>query len=285
MGIDANCNVDCPDDQRGALVKDLFAMRGLLDHSQRNWTLAWQPPIGVVRKKKVDFFFSNQTEAISAIAEDLHPQVPGVMLEFAKKKKTMAGWFPQTLSQHHDLQISVSQRTHLGSTVGQIQQVLESVMSEVEAERLSQCFEPLSDTEIRFDNARRDLQILISSLSSQALNSSSLGAMQPHELLSFEEIQRQKRTVADLRAKVAAERRLLTLRRLSSKVNNKRMPSFLRDSTGQQVQDQSRWGHLVHEHFVRKKSDATMPRIPRPRGSFGERESVTLSNADYPQKF
>ena len=234
---------------RGALVKDLCAMRGLLPHSQRNWTLAWQPPIGVVRKKKVDFFFSNQTEAIAAIAEDLHsrsdhkplcltrPQVPGVMLEFAKKKKTMAGWFPQTLSQHHDLQISVSQRTHLGSTVGQIQQVLESVMSEVEAERLSQCCEPLSDTEIRFDSERRDLQILISSLSSQALNSSSLGAMQPHELLSFEEIQRQKRTVADLRAKVAAERRLLTLRWLSSKVNNKRMPSFLRDSTGQQVQD------------------------------------------------
>ena len=171
------------------------------------------------------------------------------MLEFAKKKKTMASWFPQTLSQHHATQISVSQRTHLGSTVGQIQQVLESVMSEVEAERLSQCCEPLSDTDIRFDNARRDLQILISSLSSQALNSSSLGAMQPHELLSFEEIQRHKRTVADLRAKVAAERRLLTLRRLSSTVNNKRMPSFLRDSTGQQVQDQSRWGHFVHEHF------------------------------------
>ena len=173
MGIYANCNVDCLDDQRGALVKDLCAMRGLLPHSQRNWTLAWQPPIGVVRKKKVDFIFSNQTAAIAAIAEDLHSrsdhkplcltrsQVPGVMLEFVKKKKSMAGWFPQTLSQHHDLQISVSQRTHLGSTVGQIQQVLESVMSEVEAERLSQCCEPLSDTEIRFDNARRDLQTLI----------------------------------------------------------------------------------------------------------------------------
>ena len=266
MGIDANCNVDCSDDQRGALVKELCATRGLLPHFQRNWTLAWQSPTGVERKKKVGFIFSNQTEASAAIAEDMHSRsdhnplcltrsrVPGVMLEIVNKKRTMAGWFPQTLSQHPELQISVSQRTHLGSTVGQIQQVFESVMSEVEAERLSQRCEPLSDTEIRLDNARRDLQTLVSSLSSQALNCSSLGAMQTHVLLSFEEIQRQKRTVADLRAKVAAERRLLTLRRLSCKVNDKRKPRFLRDSTGQQVQDQSRWGHLVHEHFPPKKN-------------------------------
>ena len=125
-------------------------------------------------------------------------------------------------------------------------------MSEVDAERQSQSCVPLTDDEISFDNARRELQTLISSVSSQALNSSSLGVMQPHELLTYEEIQRQKHTVANPRAKVAAERRLLTLRRLSSKVNNKRMPSSLRDSTGHQVQDQSRWGHLVHEHFQKK---------------------------------
>ena len=259
MGIDANCNVDCFDDQRGALVKELCAMRGLLPHSQRNWTLAWQAPIGAVRKKKVDFIFSNQSAAIAEVAEHLHsrsdhkplcltrPHILGDMLEFARKKKSMAGWVPQTLSQHHNLQISIAQRTQLGCIVGQIQQVIERVMSEVEAERQSQSCKPLTDTEISFDNARRDLQTLISYVSSQALNSSSLGVMQPHELLTYEEIQRQKRTVADLRAKVAAERRLLTLRRLSRKVNKKRMPSSLRDSTGRKVQDQSHWGGLVHE--------------------------------------
>ena len=130
MGIDANCNVDSPDDQRGALVKELCATRGLLPHFQRNWTLAWQPPTGDMRKKKVDFIFSNQSAAIAAIAEDLHsrsdhkplcltrPRISGAMLEFVRKKKSMAGWSPQTLSQHHNLQISIAQRTQLGCTVG-----------------------------------------------------------------------------------------------------------------------------------------------------------------------
>ena len=164
----------------------------------------------------------------------------------------MTGWVPQTLSQHHDLQISTSHCTPLGSTVGLIQQVLESVMCEVDAERLSQTCDPMTDIEKRFDTARRNLRTLISSVSLQAFNSSSLGEMQPHESMTFEGLQRQKHTVADLRAKVAAERILLTLRRLSSKVTNKRLPNSLRDSEGRQVQDQSRWGHLVHEHFQKK---------------------------------
>ena len=264
MGIDANCDVDFCGDRRGALVKELCALRGLFPHFQRNWTLARRSPVGAVRKKKVDFFFSNQSAAIAEIAEDLHsrsdhkplcltrPHSLGYMLEFAKKKKSMAGWVPQTLCQHHKLQISIAQRTQWGCTVGQIQQVVERVMSEVHAERQWQSCDLLTDTEKSLDNARSDLRTLISSVSSQALNSSNLGVMEPHESSMYEEIQRQKHTVADLRAKVAAERRLLTLRRLSSKVNNKRMPRFLRDSTGQQVQDQSRWGHLVHEHFKKK---------------------------------
>ena len=62
----------------------------------------------------------------------------------------MAGWFPQTLPQHHDLQNSISQRTVLGSTVGHIQQVLESVMSEVVAERQSQTCDLMTDAEKLF---------------------------------------------------------------------------------------------------------------------------------------
>ena len=109
--------------------------------------------------------------------------------------------------------------------------------------------------------------------------------MQPHELMTYEELQRQKHTVANLRAKVAAERRLLTLRRLSSKVTNKRLPNSLRDSEGRQVHDQSRWGHLVHEHFRKKKSVAMTPRIQRPRAVSGVRESDMPSNGGFPLGF
>ena len=95
----------------------------------------------------------------------------------------------------------------------------------MDAERQSQTCDPMTDIEKCFDTARRDLRTLTSSVSLQAFNSSSLGEMQPHESMTFEERQRQKHTVADLRAKVAAERGLLTLRRPSSKATNKRMPN------------------------------------------------------------
>ena len=99
----------------------------------------------------------------------------------------------------------------------------------------------------------------------QELNSSSLGEMQNHELRVFDEVRRQKHRVADLRAKVTAERRLVSLRQLSSKVMGKRQPNFLRDSEGRQVQDQCRWGDLVHEHIQNKFrcDDVQDPEISR----------------------
>ena len=48
------------DDQRGSLVKDLCTGQRLLPLFLRDWTLAWLPPAGGTRKKKVDFFFTNQ---------------------------------------------------------------------------------------------------------------------------------------------------------------------------------------------------------------------------------
>ena len=72
----------------------------------------------------------------------------------------------------------------------------------------------------------------------------------------FEELRRQKRIVAELRAQVAAGRILSSVRRITSKVISKRQPYSLRDAEGQQVEDQSRWGDIVHEHFKEKfKSD------------------------------
>ena len=70
---------------------------------------------GSMWKKKVDFFFTNQSSAKIEIAENLHwrsdhkplrlsrPHAQGIMLEFEKKKKSLAGWSPQTSSQRHEL--------------------------------------------------------------------------------------------------------------------------------------------------------------------------------------
>ena len=93
LGVDAHCNIDDSNDQRGVLVQELCAVHNLLPLFQRFWTLAWQSPSGSMWKKKVDFFFTNQSSAKIEIAEKLHsrsdhkplrlsrPHVPGVMLE------------------------------------------------------------------------------------------------------------------------------------------------------------------------------------------------------------
>ena len=110
-------------------------------------------------KKKVDFFFTNQTSAGVEIAERLHsrsdhkplhlsrPHVPGVMLEFERKKKSLAGWSPQTSSQHHELQSALSKHVSLGSSVGEIQQVLEMIMGDVSREGKCRACEPMNDVE------------------------------------------------------------------------------------------------------------------------------------------
>ena len=100
LGIDANCNIDDCDDQRGVLVKELCAIHNLQPLLQRFWTLAWQSPTGSMWRKKVDVFFTNQSSAKVERAEKLHsrsdhkplrlsrPQVPGVVLEFERKRKS-----------------------------------------------------------------------------------------------------------------------------------------------------------------------------------------------------
>ena len=81
----------------------------------------------------------------------------------------------------------------------------------------------------------------------------------------FEELRRQKRVVAELRAQVAAGRILSSVRRITSKDISKRQPYSLRDAEGQQVEDQSRWGDIVHEHFKEKfkSDDAVNPETTR----------------------
>ena len=136
LGVDANCNIDDSNDQRGVLVQDLCAVHNLLPLFQSFWTLAWQSLTGSMWKKKVDFFFTNQCSAKVEIAEKLHsrsdhkplrlsrPHVPGVMLEFKRKKKSLAGWSPQTSSQHHELHSALSKHVPLGPRSGQFSKLL-----------------------------------------------------------------------------------------------------------------------------------------------------------------
>ena len=91
-------------------------------------------------KKKVDFFFTNQSSAKVEISEKLHsrsdhkplrlsrPHVPGATLEFERKKKSLVGWSPPTSSQHHELHSALSKHVSLEVSVGEIQQAFETVM-------------------------------------------------------------------------------------------------------------------------------------------------------------
>ena len=88
----------------------------------------------------------------------------------------------------------------------------------------------MADEEKRFDEARRDLQTLVSSVSLQDLNISGFGKLSPQQSMVFEELRRRKRVAAELRAKIAAERRVASLRRLTSKVVSKRQPNSLCDA-------------------------------------------------------
>ena len=107
----------------------------------------------------MDFFFSNQTAATAAIAEDLHSrsdhkplcltrsQVPGVMLEFARKRNQWLVGFHKRCRSTMTYKSPSPSAPLLGSTVGHIQQVLESVMCEVDAERQSQTCDSMTDTQ------------------------------------------------------------------------------------------------------------------------------------------
>ena len=72
---------------------------------------------------------------------------------FQVKKKSLAGCAPQTLPQHHDLQIALFKHVSLGSTVGQIQQILEMIMNDVNRDGESQAREPMSD--VNWETCRR----------------------------------------------------------------------------------------------------------------------------------
>ena len=108
------------------------------------------------------------------------------MLEFERRKKSLAGWAPQTLPQDHDLQIALFKHVSLGSTVGEIQQVLEMIMNDVNIDGEIQACEPMSDVEKRCDVARCELRNLASSTVLQDFNSSSLGKLLLHESLIFD---------------------------------------------------------------------------------------------------
>ena len=155
------------------LVKELSAIHNLNPLFQCFWTLR-QSPTGSMWKKKV--VFSSQTSLLqkSRLQKKLHsrsdhkplrlsrPQVPGVILEFERKRKSLAGWSPQMSSQHHELQTALSKHVSLVVSVEEIQQVLQMVMGDVSREGECRACGPMTGVEHRFDDARsrlRDLTI------------------------------------------------------------------------------------------------------------------------------
>ena len=171
------------------------------------------------------------------------------MLEFERKKKSLAGWSPQTSSQRHELHNALCKHVSLGASVGEIQRAMETVMGDV-CRAWDCCTSgPLTETERRFDEARSRQRELTVSNTLQGCNSSSLGQLSPQESLVLHMVQRQKRLVNELRGKVASERKLVALRTLGVKSVNKRLPGALRNAEGSLVKEQSCWGNLIHEHF------------------------------------
>ena len=180
-------------------------------------------------KKKLDFFFTNQSSAKIEIAENLHsrsdhkplrlsrPHAQGVMLEFERKKKSLAGWSPQTSSQRHELYSALRKHVSLGASVGEIQHALETVMGDVSAAWECCTPGPLTETERRFVDARSRLKELTASTMLQGFIRSNLGKLSPQESLVLHMVQRQKRLVNELRGKVANERKLESLRTLNTK--------------------------------------------------------------------
>ena len=174
------------------------------------------------------------------------------MLEFERKKKSLAGWSPQTSSQHHKLHSALRKHVSLGASVGEIQRALETVMGDVSRAWACCTPGPLTETERRFIDACNRLKELSASSMLQGFNGSSLGQLSPQEALVLHMVRRQKRLVNELRREVVGERKLETLRTLRGESVNKRMPVGLRNPEGQLVKDQSCWRSLIHEHFGAK---------------------------------
>ena len=110
----------------------------------------------------------------------------------------------------------------------------------------------MTQAEKRLDVARRGLRKTVSSVSVQNLNVSSLGKKCTHESVVHEKLRGLKRAVAEHEARVTAERRLASLRRLTATVVSKRHANSLRGAEGRQVEDQSRWGDFDPERFKEK---------------------------------
>ena len=142
---------------------------------------------------------------------------------------------------------------------------------------------PLTETE-RFVDARSRLKELTASTILQGFIRSSLGQLSPQESLVLHMVQRQKRLVNELRGKVANERKLESLRTLGGKSVNKRLPAGLRNSEGLLVEDQSRWGEMIHEHFEGKFRRDNVPRPEATRALWKSRMRWAQQHGQKPEE-
>ena len=274
LGVDAICNIDDSEDQRGVLVKELCRSTtcnrtsnapgrwcGSLRHEAcgRRWTSSSQTRhLPVLRLQK------DCIREVTTSRSVCRGRMCQVLCSSSKGKRSHS---PGGLhKRRHNI---MSYTAHSPSTClwglrsGKFK-AFEKVMGDVSREWEGCVCGPLTEIERRFDDARSRLRDLTSSTVLQGFNCSSFGELLPHESLVLHMVQRQKRLVNELRVKVASERKLAALCALGGKNVNKRLPTALRNAEGHPVEDQSRWRSLIHEHFG-KNSVVTMCKILRPR--------------------
>ena len=172
----------------------------------------------------------------------------------ATKKRSMAGWLPSSLPQQILFQRNLVQHVIVGSTVGHVQQVLESAMEQVRggeggeggSRSVSLCprlrgvwFKHV----VGCESLRRQFRRMSSI--PRALRECLIGKSLVHEELCM-----RNREVAE---------------HMAGKSVCERLPCHLRDAAGHHVDDQSRWRGLIHEHFRKKcvSVDAVDPDVTR----------------------
>ena len=220
-------------DERCTLVRD--CCQGLFPLFQGEWTLCWQSPDGSLRKKQVDFVFTNQTSSSVVVSEDMQlrsdhkplcvsrRQADGVMLSLRGKRSAWLVGF------HHRCHSTMTSRVpSLGTLFWAPRLVTCNTCMRMPCCRSTKrgIPESMTDAEMCLDVARQELRETMSSESVQKLNVSSLGRMSSHETMVHGTLRCLKRAVAEHQARVTAERRLASLRRLSGKVVHTRHRNF-----------------------------------------------------------
>ena len=185
--------------------------------------------------------------------------VYGVMLELAREKRCLDGWVLASLSQHHEYRNCWAPRLVTLNKCLRVLWFTSTMRDPIDCELVSDVERDTWMLHVSNCVKLSHLSLRKISVSRARTRLSSFETMVNANLRCF------KRAVVEHKAKVAAERKLATLCRVSGKFVILRLPSFLRDAEGRRVEDQSHGRGIVHEHFKKKFrcDDAECPRSIR----------------------